>query len=49
MENLKSNRLLLRKFEKTDTLALFEYLSDSEVLKYEPINHFHWNKQQKKH
>ncbi|MFD1900634.1 GNAT family N-acetyltransferase [Enterococcus termitis] len=32
--------MLLRKFEKTDTLALFEYLSDSEVLKYEPYKPF---------
>ena len=40
MENKKivteSERLILRRYKKDDMLDLFEYLSDKEVVKYEP-------------
>lgn len=32
----ESERLILRRYEKKDLQDLFEYLSDSEVVKYEP-------------
>ena len=40
MENKKivteSERLILRRYKKDDMMDLFEYLSDKEVVKYEP-------------
>ena len=40
MENkiiiVETERLILRKFKKEDAQDLFEYLSDKEVVKYEP-------------
>lgn len=32
----ETERLILRRFEESDLLDLFEYLSDAEVVKYEP-------------
>lgn len=36
----ESERLILRRYKKEDIQDLFEYLSDKEVLKYEP---YLWN------
>ena len=40
MENKRiiaeTERLILRRYEKEDVRDLFEYLSDKEVVKYEP-------------
>lgn len=33
---IETDRLILRKYSDTDLLDLFEYLSDSEVVKFEP-------------
>lgn len=33
---LETDRLILRSYSKTDLMDLFEYLSDPEVVKYEP-------------
>lgn len=40
MNELKTERLYLRSFETTDGAALYEYLSDEEVVKYEPYKTF---------
>ncbi len=32
----ESERLILRRYNKEDIQDLFEYLSDKEVMKYEP-------------
>ncbi|MBP1045857.1 GNAT family N-acetyltransferase [Enterococcus sp. BWM-S5] len=40
MNNLETERLYLRSFEKTDGPALYDYLSDEEVVKYEPYKAF---------
>ena len=37
---MKTKRLLLRKFNPDDWLDLYEYLSQEEVVKYEPYNVF---------
>ena len=34
----ESERLILRRYTKEDIQDLFEYLSDQEVVKYEPYN-----------
>lgn len=36
MENIISNRLIIRQFRESDWKDLYEYLSDEEVVKYEP-------------
>lgn len=38
MENIITDRLIIRKFEKNDWHDLYEYLSDKEVVKYEPYD-----------
>lgn len=38
MKNLVSERLIIRRFEKNDWKDLFEYLSDEEVVKFEPYD-----------
>ena len=35
---LKTKRLLLRKFKYDDWLDLYDYLSQEEVVKYEPYD-----------
>lgn len=40
MEELKSERLIIRKFKETDWKDLYEYFSDEEVLKFEPYKPF---------
>ena len=34
----ETERLILRRYKKEDIQDLFEYLSDQEVVKYEPYN-----------
>ncbi|MDR3552836.1 MAG: GNAT family N-acetyltransferase [Clostridia bacterium] len=36
MENLKTARLIIRDFKQTDGPDLYEYLSDEEVVRFEP-------------
>ena len=36
MENIVTDRLIIRKFEPSDWQDLHEYLSDEEVVKFEP-------------
>ena len=38
--NLETKRLYIRRFEKSDGEDLFEYLSDEDVVKYEPYHVF---------
>lgn len=38
MENIITDRLIIRKFEKNDWHDLYEYLSDKEIVKYEPYD-----------
>jgi RimJ/RimL family protein N-acetyltransferase len=38
MDFLETERLVLRRFEESDAGALYEYLSDPEVVKYEPYD-----------
>lgn len=40
MENITLERLIIRKFKEEDCQDLFEYLSDKEVIKYEPHDVF---------
>ncbi len=37
---LETNRILIRKFKKSDWHDLYEYLSDPEVVRYEPYDIF---------
>lgn len=38
MENIVTDRLIIRKFESNDWQDLYEYLSDKEVVKFEPYD-----------
>ncbi|MBU3174673.1 GNAT family N-acetyltransferase [Clostridium estertheticum] len=38
MNNIVTDRLIIRKFNKTDWKDLYEYLSNDTVVKYEPYN-----------
>ncbi|MDZ7543907.1 GNAT family N-acetyltransferase, partial [Clostridium perfringens] len=38
MENIVIDRLIIRKFQKNDWQDLYEYLSDEEVVKFEPYD-----------
>lgn len=38
MENIITDRLIIRKFEQNDWKDLYEYLSDKEVIKFEPYD-----------
>jgi [ribosomal protein S5]-alanine N-acetyltransferase len=38
MENIVTGRLIIRKFEQNDWQDLYEYLSDKEVVKFEPYD-----------
>ncbi len=38
MENIVTDRLIIRKFEQSDWENLYEYLSDKEVVKFEPYD-----------
>lgn len=38
MENINTERLMIRKFEQNDWQDLYEYLSDEEVVKFEPYD-----------
>ncbi|GKX66571.1 GNAT family N-acetyltransferase [Inconstantimicrobium mannanitabidum] len=38
MDNIISERLIIRRFKKEDWQDLFEYLSDEEVVKFEPYD-----------
>lgn len=38
--NLETKRLIIRRFEKSDGEDLFEYLSDEDVVKFEPYHVF---------
>ena len=38
MKNIITDRLIIRKFDKNDWQDLHEYLSDEEVVKYEPYD-----------
>lgn len=38
MKNIVSERLVIRRFEKGDWQDLYEYLSDEEVVKFEPYD-----------
>lgn len=38
MENIVTDRLIIRKFEPNDWQDLYEYLSDKEVVKFEPYD-----------
>ena len=38
MENIVTDRLIIRKFEQSDWQDLHEYLSDEEVVKFEPYD-----------
>lgn len=40
MEEIKSERLIIRRFKETDWKDLYEYLSDEEVVKFEPYDVF---------
>jgi len=40
VENLETNRLIIRRFNQEDWKDLYEYLSDEEVVKYEPYGIF---------
>lgn len=40
MEEIKSERLIIRKFKEDDWKDLYEYLSDEEVVKFEPYDVF---------
>lgn len=43
MEYLNLERVIIRKFEQNDWKDLYEYLSDEEVVKYEPYNVYSQN------
>lgn len=43
MENIVTDRLIIRRFELTDWQDLYEYLSDEEVIKFEPYEVFSEN------
>ena len=36
MKNIVTDRLIIRRFELNDWVDIFEYLSDEEVVKFEP-------------
>jgi RimJ/RimL family protein N-acetyltransferase len=38
MENIVTERLIIRKFEQNDWQDLYEYLSDEEVVRFEPYD-----------
>ncbi len=38
----ETERLILRRYKKEDIQDLFEYLSDQEVVKYEPYNQVYY-------
>lgn len=38
MENIVTDRLIIRRFEQNDWMDLYEYLSDEEVVKFEPYD-----------
>lgn len=38
MKNIITDRLIIRRFEKNDWQDLYEYLSDEEVVKFEPYD-----------
>lgn len=38
MESIVTDRLIIRRFEENDWHDLYEYLSDEEVVKFEPYN-----------
>lgn len=40
MDNLNTERLIIRRFEENDWQDLYEYLSDDEVVKFEPYEAF---------
>jgi ribosomal-protein-alanine N-acetyltransferase len=40
MERIETERLIIRRFLETDWQDLYEYLSDEEVVKYEPYDVF---------
>lgn len=40
MENIYSERLIIRRFQESDGKDLYEYLSDEEVVKFEPYEVF---------
>ena len=40
MENIITERLVIRRFEKDDWKDLYEYLSDEEVVKFEPFESY---------
>jgi RimJ/RimL family protein N-acetyltransferase len=40
MDRIETERLLLRRFRESDAQDLYEYLSDPEVVKYEPYGVF---------
>ena len=43
MENIVTDRLIIRKFEEKDWKDLYEYLSDKEVVKFEPYDTYSEN------
>ncbi len=40
MDKLNTERLIIRRFEENDWQDLYEYLSDDEVVKFEPYEAF---------
>jgi len=38
MENIITERLIIRRFDENDWMDLYEYLSDEEVVRFEPYN-----------
>lgn len=40
MENITSKRMIIRNFQEDDWQDLYEYLSDEEIVKYEPYGVF---------
>lgn len=44
MENIITERLVIRRFEKDDWQDLYEYLSDEEVVRFEPYHVFNEKK-----
>ena len=43
MENIVTNRLIIRRFTKDDWKDLYEYLSNKEVVKFEPYDIYNEN------
>lgn len=47
MEFLETKRLIIRRFKESDWQDLYEYLSDEEVVKFEPYDVFSVEKSKK--